>query len=150
MMGMWSGICCCGFALLVARLTDMFRGHIKFTIISLLVVGCAHWCWLLAIVAGWAPFSTSEYRLLLMLLLLLFCLILLTNLPVLFCPPVDLFCSVRQFTCSALSASSPVLFCPPVDLFCSVHQLTCSVLFCPPVHLFCSVRQLTCSVLSAS
>ena len=60
MMGMWAGICCCGFALLVARLTDMFRGHIKATIVSLLVVGCAHWCWLLAIVAGWAPFSNGQ------------------------------------------------------------------------------------------
>ncbi|KAF0311915.1 Disrupted in renal carcinoma protein 2 [Amphibalanus amphitrite] len=80
MMGMWAGICCCAFALVVARLTDMFRGHIKATIIGLLVVGLAHWCWLLAIVAGWAPFSN-----------------------------VHLFCAVLVAICCTYAAS-PLLF----------------------------------------
>ncbi|XP_037081757.1 LOW QUALITY PROTEIN: solute carrier family 49 member 4 homolog [Pollicipes pollicipes] len=80
MMGMWAGISCCSFALLVARLTDMFRGHIKATIICLLLVGCAHWCWLLAIVAGWAPYSI-----------------------------VHLFCSVL-IAVSCTYAASPLLF----------------------------------------
>lgn len=57
LLGMWAGVSCCSFALLVARLTDVFRGHIKVTIVLLLSGGCIFWCWLLAIVAGWAPFS---------------------------------------------------------------------------------------------
>ena len=53
----WACICSCVFAVLVARLTDMFRGHVRVTLLVLMLTGAACCAWLLAIIAGWQAFS---------------------------------------------------------------------------------------------
>ena len=56
-LGFWAGIASCVFTLLVARLTDLFQGHIKVTLLGLLLAGTGCYAWLLAIIAGWQTFS---------------------------------------------------------------------------------------------
>ncbi|XP_037071709.1 uncharacterized MFS-type transporter C09D4.1-like [Pollicipes pollicipes] len=58
-LGFWTGISCCLSALVVARLTDIFRGHMKATIIGLLTCAAACFVWQLALIAEWLPFSLS-------------------------------------------------------------------------------------------
>ncbi|XP_037079127.1 solute carrier family 49 member 4 homolog [Pollicipes pollicipes] len=58
-LGFWAGISSSLSALVVACLTDIFRGHMKATIIGLLTCAAACFVWQLALIAEWLPFSLS-------------------------------------------------------------------------------------------
>ncbi|XP_043223423.1 solute carrier family 49 member 4 homolog [Amphibalanus amphitrite] len=56
-LGFWASVASCVSALLVARLTDLFQGHVRATLLALLLAGTGGYGWLLAQVAGWQAFS---------------------------------------------------------------------------------------------
>ncbi|XP_037079128.1 solute carrier family 49 member 4-like [Pollicipes pollicipes] len=56
-LGFWACVISCVAALFVARLTDIFRGHMKATVMGLFLGAAVSYCWQLALAAQWLSFS---------------------------------------------------------------------------------------------